>query len=101
MTPREAEASATSFSVIAPTALWMISSVDLARLDFFQRLDDGLDRTLVSALTTILSTLLCAASSDAKRFSSVTFERFPNPRPSPPTPRFIGETRAIFHRPRN
>ena len=30
----------------------------------------------VSALTTTRNTLFCAASSDANRFSSVTFERF-------------------------
>jgi len=40
---------------------------NLVGLDFFQRLDNGLDRALRAALTTILSALLCAASSESEQ----------------------------------
>ena len=35
-----------SFSVIGPTALWMISRFDFLALDLLERVDDGFERTL-------------------------------------------------------
>ena len=59
MTACDAEASATSDSVIVPTALWMTSSETLSDSIFLRASTMASTEPWVSALTTTLSTLLC------------------------------------------